>query len=328
MKQLEADIKNKIYKNIYVLYGPQSYNRKRYEKALVSLFVAKGDTMNLTYYYGKKIDIKEIIDLAQTMPFMAEKRVIVLENTELFSHSCEELADYIPNIYETTCLIFSEDKIDLRLRQTKAAKSKGTVAEFADLSDADLRDFILKRLSREHRQITANALEMFMQRCGDDLWQVSGELEKIISYTFKKDGIRPEDVEAVMPPLPEDRIFAMIDAILDHDTKKAVSLYADLLTLRNEPISILSLIREQMRLILHAMQMNEEHVSPKDMAQTLGMREMRVKMALPAARKSSKIDIRHRIEMCADTDERIKSGLLDPRVGVEMLIVELCIGGS
>ena len=74
--------------------------------------------------------------------------------------------------------------------------------------------------------------------------------------------------------------------------------------------------------------MNEEHVSPKDMAQTLGMREMRVKMALPAARKSSKIDIRHRIEMCADTDERIKSGLLDPRVGVEMLIVELCRGGS
>ena len=56
MKQLEADIKNKIYKNIYVLYGPQSYNRKRYEKALVSLFVVKGDTMNLTYYYGKKID--------------------------------------------------------------------------------------------------------------------------------------------------------------------------------------------------------------------------------------------------------------------------------
>ena len=328
MKQLEADIRNKNYKNIYVLYGPQSYNRKRYEKALTDLFVSDGDTMNLTYYYGKKIDIKEVIDLAETMPFMAKKRVIVLENTGLFSCSCEELADYIPNIPETTCIIFSEDKIDLRLKQTKAAKSKGTAAEFANLSDADLRDFILKRLAREHRPITANALELFMQRCGDDLWQVSAELEKIISYTFKKDGIRPDDVGAVMPPLAEDRIFAMIDAILEHNTQKAVRLYADLITLRSEPVSILSLIREQMRLILHAMQMNEEHVSLKDMAQTLGMRETRVKMALPAARKSSKIDIRHKIEMCAETDKNIKSGLLDPRVGVETLIVEMCIGGS
>ena len=324
MKSLESDIKNKIYKNLYVLYGPQSYNRKRYVKALVDLFAPGADSMNLTYYYGPKIDIREVIDLAETMPFMSDKRVIVLEDTGLFTVSCDELADYIPDICETCCMIFSEDKIDMRLKQTKAAKAKGTVAEFADLSEAQLRDHIMKRLGREHRPITANALELFMQRCGDDLWQVSNELEKVISYTFKKDGIRPEDVEAVMPPLPEDKIFVMIDAILAHDTHKAVRLYADLLSLRNEPVAMLSLLREQLRLTLHAKELADEGVSAKDAAQLLGMRETRVKMALPAARKSSKIDLENRIRMCADTDERIKSGLIDAKIGVETLIVELC----
>lgn len=73
MKQLQADIKNKNYKNIYVLYGPQSYNRKRYVKALVDLLLPENDEINLTSFYGKKIDIKEVYEISQTMPFLAEK---------------------------------------------------------------------------------------------------------------------------------------------------------------------------------------------------------------------------------------------------------------
>lgn len=328
MRQLDEDIANGIFKNIYVLYGPQSYSRKHYERLLTDNILPSGDTINVSYYYGKKIDIKEVIELAETMPFMADRRVIILENTELFSRSCNELSDYIPNICESACLIFSEEKVDMRLRQTKAAKTKGTVAEFGNLSDDGLRDFILKRLGREHRPITQNALDTFMMRCGDDLWQVSNELEKIISYTFKKDGIRPEDVEALMPPLAEDKIFAMIDSILAHNVSRTLKYYTDLVTLRSEPVSILALIREQMRLIFHIIGMDEEHLSVKNMADALGMREMRIKMALPAARKSSRADIQHRIEMCADTDERIKSGLVDARVGVESLIVEMCLQDS
>ena len=324
MRKLENDIKNKIYKRIYVLYGPQSYNRKRYAEALVKIFLPDGDTMNLAKFYGKKTDFKEVRELAETMPFMSEHRVIVLENTEMFSRTCEELAEYIPNIPETCVLIFSEEKADARLKQTKEADKEGCLAQFTNLTDDELRDWIVKRLAREHRPITEAALDLFERRCGDDLWQISNDLEKLVSYTFGKDGIRPDDVEAVIPPLPEDKIFNMIDAILDRKTGKAFGYYKDLLALRSEPAVILSLLREQYRLILHVKEMSEERIKTKQMADTLGMREGRVKMALPAARKSSKISLIEGMEKCADTEERIKTGRIDQRVGVETLIADLC----
>ncbi len=323
MKQLEADIKNGNYKNIYVFYGTQDYLKSRYKDALVKKFIPDGDTMNLASFYGKKVDIKEVIELADTMPFLSERRVIVLENTGLFSAACEELADYIPKIPDTSVMIFVEEKVDARLKQTKAAKNTGSVTEFTDLSESELRKWVLSRVGREHRQITANALDMFIERCGSDLWQVSNELEKVISYTYDKDGIRKEDVDAVCPPPPEDKVFNMINAIFDNDIQGALHYYKDLLALRSEPRNILGLIREQFRLMLHAKEMSEAGVSLKEMADTMKLRDTRVKMALPVARKSSKIRLTEGIKMCADTDERIKTGLFDEHVGVETLIISL-----
>ena len=204
MKQLDADIKSKNFKKIYVFYGDQDYLKSRYKDILVRQFIPDGDTMNLTSFYGKKTDIKEVLEIAGTMPFFAERRVVVLEKSGLFTSACEELAEYIPDIPDTCVMIFCEDKIDSRLKQTKAAKTVGSVVEFTDLGEADLRKWVLQRISKEHRQITSNALDLFIERCGSDLWQVSNELEKVISYTFDKDGIRKEDVDAVCPPPAED----------------------------------------------------------------------------------------------------------------------------
>ncbi len=323
MKQLDADIKSKNFKKIYVFYGDQDYLKSRYKDILVRQFIPDGDTMNLTSFYGKNTDIKEVLEIAGTMPFFAERRVVVLEKSGLFTSACEELAEYIPDIPDTCVMIFCEDKIDSRLKQTKAAKTAGSVVEFTDLGEADLRKWVLQRISKEHRQITSNALDLFIERCGSDLWQVSNELEKVISYTFDKDGIRKEDVDAVCPPPAEDKIFVMINAILDNDAQTALVCYRDLLALRSEPLNILGLIREQYRLMLHAKEMSEENVPLKDMAAVMKLRDTRVRMALPVAGKSSKIRLIEGIKACAECDEKIKTGLLNAHIGVESLIVSL-----
>lgn len=324
MKQLESDIKNKVFKNLYVLFGPQSYNRKRYLDALVGIFLAPGDTMNIARFSGKKIDMNEVLDTVNTMPFLAEKRVVVLEDTGLFKKADEELCELISNIPESCVVIFSEESIDSRLKQTKTAKSVGTVAEFSNLSEEELRKWIMGKLAKEHRPITRDALDLFMQRCGDDMWQISNELEKVISYTFGKDGIRAGDIEDTCPPLAEDKIFAMIDAILDHDTNRALAYYKDLLLLRSEPLRILSLIRDQLRLMLHVSLMSDEHLGTKQMAEALGnMKETRVKLALSASRKCSRRSLTDKINQCAGADEKIKSGLMDQQIAIETLIVSL-----
>ena len=79
MKSLNEDLKTGQFKQIYLLYGEEAYLKKLYKNRFVKAMVPEGDTMNYRYFEGKNTNPKEIIDLAETLPFFAERRLIVLE---------------------------------------------------------------------------------------------------------------------------------------------------------------------------------------------------------------------------------------------------------
>ena len=75
------------------------------------------------------MDVKSVIDLSETLPFFAERRLIVFDNTGFFKSAGADLADYIKEMPDTTYYIFVEDEIDKRSKLFKAVKSKGRVVE-------------------------------------------------------------------------------------------------------------------------------------------------------------------------------------------------------
>ena len=81
MKNLNADLKSGQFKQVYLLYGEEGYLKKQYKDRFIKAMLPDGDTMNYAYYEGKNTDVKEVIDLAETLPFFAERRLIVFENT-------------------------------------------------------------------------------------------------------------------------------------------------------------------------------------------------------------------------------------------------------
>ena len=105
MKSLNEDLKTGQFKQIYLLYGEENYLKKQYKERFVKAMLSDGDTMNYAYYEGKGVDIKEVIDLAETLPFFAERRLLVFENTGFFKSSGAYLADYIKEMPQTTYFI-------------------------------------------------------------------------------------------------------------------------------------------------------------------------------------------------------------------------------
>lgn len=98
MKSLNEDLKTGQFKQIYLLYGEESYLKRQYKERFVKALLPEGDTMNYASYDGKNIDVREVIDLAETMPFLAQRRLLVFEDTGFFKSSGSaggELADYI-----------------------------------------------------------------------------------------------------------------------------------------------------------------------------------------------------------------------------------------
>ena len=85
MKDLIEDIRKKEFQKVYLLCGEEPYLRQLYKKKLTEAVLPEGDTMNLSVYTGKNVDPKAVIDQAETMPFFADKRLILLEDTGFFN---------------------------------------------------------------------------------------------------------------------------------------------------------------------------------------------------------------------------------------------------
>ena len=81
MKGIDEDIKKGSFQPVYLLYGEESYLKKQYGQKLKHALVSEEDKMNTTFYEGKGIHPGEIIDLAETLPFCAERRLIFIENS-------------------------------------------------------------------------------------------------------------------------------------------------------------------------------------------------------------------------------------------------------
>ena len=74
MKSLQEDLKTGNFKQAYLLFGEEAYLRQQYKDKLIQALNPDGDTMNFTRYEGKGIEVREMIDLCETMPFFAENQ--------------------------------------------------------------------------------------------------------------------------------------------------------------------------------------------------------------------------------------------------------------
>ena len=112
MKTIDNDIKRQEFKKVYLLYGEERYLIRQYRDKLKKALSNPDDTMNFTSFEGEDINVKEVIDLAETLPFFADRRVIFLEDSKLFKKGGDELGEYLAELPDSTYLVFVEEEIN------------------------------------------------------------------------------------------------------------------------------------------------------------------------------------------------------------------------
>lgn len=322
MKMLMEDIKNKRFKRIYLLTGEEVYLRNQYKKNLRDALLDPEDTMNVSVFEGRGINPREIIDLAETMPFFAERRVILIDGSGFAKNACPELADYIPQIPESTCLILTESEVDKRGRVYKAVKSTGRVVEFNRQDERTLTRWVLGILKKEGKNITEETMRLLLGRTGPDMENIGRELEKLLSYTLGRNVITNADVEEVCTEQMENRIFDMVQAITDHDQNKALDFYADLLAMKEPPMRILFLITRQFNQLLLLKNLMGHGLENSEMAKKAGVPPFALRRYMAQCRRFTAAQLRQAVEDCVDTEERVKTGLIGDQISVELLIVK------
>lgn len=322
MKTIDNDIKMGQLKNVYLLYGTEDYLKRQYRDKLKHALVEPDDTMNFSAYEGKDINPKELIDLSETLPFFKEKRMILVENSGFFKNSCDDLAEYMSQVPESTCFVFVEEEVDKRSKLFKAASRAGSAVEFETPKEDMLIRWILGRIQREGKKITQSVMQLFLSKTGSDMENIDKELEKLICYTLDKTEISAADVEAICTGQTENKIFEMIDAISVRNQKKALDLYYDLLALKEAPMRILFLIARQFQNLLLIKSMSAKGYPAVSIAKTAGMPSFAVQKNLRQAGAFKINQLKEAIEDCGQAEEDVKTGRMADQLAVELLIVK------
>ena len=322
MKTIDNDIKMGQLKNVYLLYGTEDYLKRQYRDKLKHALVEPDDTMNFSAYEGKDINPKELIDLSETLPFFKEKRMILVENSGFFKNSCDDLAEYMSQVPESTCFVFVEEEVDKRSKLFKAASRAGSAVEFETPKEDMLIRWILGRIQREGKKITQSVMQLFLSKTGSDMENIDKELEKLICYTLDKTEISAADVEAICTGQTENKIFEMINAISAKNQKKALDLYYDLLALKEAPMRILFLIARQFQNLLLIKSMSAKGYPAVSIAKTAGMPSFAVQKNLRQAGAFKINQLKEAIEDCGQAEEDVKTGRMADQLAVELLIVK------
>ncbi|MBQ1849690.1 MAG: DNA polymerase III subunit delta [Lachnospiraceae bacterium] len=320
MQRILTAIKENRFANVYLLYGEERYLKKQYTEKLKNA-LAGDDTMNVHFYEGKDVPVPEIIDLAETMPFLAPRRVIFLSDTGLFKSGGEQLADYLAQPNETTYFVFTESDVDKRSKLYKTVSTKGCAVEFGTQDENTLKRWVASLLAKEGKKIKESTVILFLSKTGTDMNNIQTELEKLISYCLDKEVITDEDVEAICTTRLQDRIFDMIEAVARRQSTTALKLYYDLLALKVTPLQILAMLARQFNLLLQAKELKKRGVADKEIASKIGVPPFVVGKYLSQAKSYKSSELRVALEQCVQADQDFKTGLINDKMAVEMIIL-------
>lgn len=321
---IEKDIRAGKFHNSYLICGEEDYLRRTYRDLLLSKVTTPGDDLNFTRIVSENPDPGMIIDLAETLPFMARYRVILIEDSGFFTGTCDKLASYISNINESAILIFNETNVRKNTKMYTAVKNNGIICDMEMLSDKDLWTWLSGRIKESGLSITRNAWQEFLGRTKSSMDLMSNEMNKLISYCSDKKTIEYEDVCLMTSGISEEQIFSVIDAIAERDIEKTMGLYRTLLDNRTDPIGFISAVVTTFRRTAAMRNMQDEHLDYGSIAKRMNIDEWKVKKNLGKVRNFSTEELNDLLLDAADLETDAKTGRVDPEIGVETLFIKYC----
>lgn len=323
MKRIAEDIKEGNFRQAYLLYGEERFLRRQYREKLRAALCADGDSMNVHFYEGKDVPVGEIIDLAETLPFLAQRRVIFINDSGLFKAGGEKMAEYLAAPNETTFFVFTESEVDKRSKLYKTVQSKGYAAEFGTQDENTLKRWIAGLLARDGKKISESTVHLLLAKTGTDMDNIRMELEKLTCYCMDREIITAEDVESICTTRISNHIFDMINAISEKQQKKALELYYDLLALKEPPMRILFLIARQCNILLQAKELKAKGYDNRTIGSKIGLPPFVVQKNLNQAAKFKTSTLRNAVTRCVEAEEAVKQGRMNDRMSVEILILNV-----
>ena len=327
---LKKDIAAKALKNLYILYGEESYLREYYLGEMKKAVLEGGaEDFNLRVLDGSKLSIDELTEAIEAYPAFASRTFVEVRDFDPFK--CNEqvsksLVDLFDNLPDFCCLTFVFDSVpykpDKRKKKLYAAiEQAGTVVELAAQPQSSLVSWILRRFEHVGHTISREDAEYLIFLCGDLMTGLIGEIDKIASYCNERQVTRA-DIDAVAVPVPDAVAFHLARYMVQGDFRAAGNTLFQLFEMREQSLRLLGAISSQMRNLYAARLAMDCGKDAAYLKRLMGMRtDYQARAVFDEARRITLPWCENALEVCCQTDARLKStGAQDTELMAELIV--------
>ena len=213
---------------------------------LVADFVYKNGDLALEKIDGEEAEFERISEAIQSLPFLANKKMVVLRSPGAQKQFAEQIVELLRSIPDTTQVIIVEPKLDKRLVYYKVLKSQTDFREFIELDAPNLSKWLVQEALDTGGKLSIIDANYLVERVGASQQLLSNESEKLLNYN---PSITKETIDLLTDPTPQSTIFELLDAAFGGNRKRVIELYKEQRALKVEPQQIMAMIAWQ----LHAL---------------------------------------------------------------------------
>lgn len=326
-------LKEEGAQRLYLLWGPEDYLREQYLAQLKKLCLPEGeDSFSYKRINGPELDAHELRSAVDALPFMTERSFVELRGVDI--NACkqpEELLKVFTDIpeYCTVALVLdAQYEPDGRLKLVKGLRQCAVELKFTAQSQGMLVDWIIRRFAAAGKSVELEAAQRLIFISGDLMSRLIPEIEKVAAYA-KGDRVTMADVEAVANHIPEAYVFDMTEDIAQKKYNTAMTVLSELIADKsNAPIAITATIGQQMRRLYGAKLAEREPDGVKQLMDACGIKyEFIAKKLINAARGFTLPQLVRSVELCAETDYKMKGGSSeDPTELLKELVLRIAAG--
>lgn len=327
------DVQDGNIKPFYICFGTETYLMNEFIERLTAKLVEPDHReMAIVRFGTNEQTIDEIIDEAETMPFLVPSKLILVRDNVLFAagkdsakleHRPERLMKYMSEPLNSTVLVFlvQNEKLDERKKLVKYAKDKDAVISFAPMPVEDLAKWIVRRAEGQHRRMEPAAADELLRRVGSEMGALAAEIDKLCLHAGAEGTVTAEAVAELVPASTEQSVFKLTEEIAALRTENALALYYDLLKQREEPIKLTALLVRQFRNMLFVKELDKQGYTPQQMAGQLGLHPYAAKITAEQAKRFSFERLAKVLERLAELDYGMKTGRVEKTLGLELFLL-------
>lgn len=314
----------------FLVFGEDSFRSRRKLAALRERFSATRDASGMNLSLFTSGDAMEAAEAIRTSPFLAEKKLVVLDGFLRSNTATQTLIEEaVARKPDSANVIFFEDAGAEDLTKSPLfadLKAQKFTEEFAPLAGQAAEKFAQEEAAAAGASFAPRAARLFIELVGGDSWLIHNEAAKLAAFAMAEgDGsvIESHHVRSLVNDGREESLFAFLDACTEGRCADATSMLEKLLYSGSTEAQLITMLTKQFRAAIAARDMADRgRADAATLAKSIGMHPYAATKAIAFARKHSLPALIRRYEQLVTMEHAFKSGGPKSKVTLSLFAAE------